>query len=111
MGDKLALITDGRFSGATRGFCIGHVGPEAQLGGPIALLKDGDIITIDAVEGTLSCNVSEEEFARRRKSWTPREHGYNSGAIWKYAQQVGPAVNGAVTHPGGAAETQTYADI
>jgi dihydroxy-acid dehydratase len=111
MGDKVALITDGRFSGATRGFCIGHVGPEAQLGGPIALLKDGDIITIDAVEGTLSCNVSEEEFARRRKSWTPREHGYNSGAIWKYAQQVGPAVNGAVTHPGGAAETQTYADI
>ena len=111
MGDKVALITDGRFSGATRGFCIGHVGPEAQLGGPIGLLKDGDIITIDAVEGTLSCNVSDEEFARRRKDWAPHPHGYNSGAIWKYAQQVGPAVNGAVPHPGGAAETTTYADV
>jgi dihydroxy-acid dehydratase len=111
MGDKVALITDGRFSGATRGFCIGHVGPEAQLGGPIGLLKDGDIVTIDAVEGILSCNVSDEEFALRRKDWRPREHGYNSGTLWKYAQQVGPAVNGAVTHPGGAAETKTYADV
>jgi dihydroxy-acid dehydratase len=111
MGDKVALITDGRFSGATRGFCIGHVGPEAQLGGPIGLLKDGDIITIDAVEGTLSCNVSEAEFAARAKTWAPRAHGYNSGAIWKYAQQVGPAVSGAVTHPGGAAETTSYADV
>jgi dihydroxy-acid dehydratase len=111
MGDKVALITDGRFSGATRGFCIGHVGPEAQLGGPIGLLKDGDIITIDAVDGVLSCNVSEEEFARRRKDWKPHPHGYNSGTLWKYAQQVGPAVDGAVTHPGGAAEVRTYADI
>ena len=111
MGDKVALITDGRFSGATRGFCIGHVGPEAQLGGPIGLLTDGDIITIDAVEGVLSCNVSDEELERRRKHWAPREHGYNSGTLWKYAQQVGPAVDGAVTHPGGAAEVRTYADI
>ncbi|WP_373506268.1 dihydroxy-acid dehydratase [Aestuariivirga sp.] len=111
MGDKVALITDGRFSGATRGFCIGHVGPEAQQGGPIGLLKDGDIITIDAVEGTLSCNVSDAEFAVRAKDWKPHPHGYNSGTLWKYAQQVGPAVNGAVTHPGGAAETQCYADI
>jgi dihydroxy-acid dehydratase len=111
MGDKVALITDGRFSGATRGFCIGHVGPEAQLGGPIGLLKDGDIITIDAVEGVLSCNVTEAEFAERRKTWKPRAHGYNSGTLWKYAQQVGPAVDGAVTHPGGAAEVMTYADI
>ncbi|MEI7598332.1 MAG: dihydroxy-acid dehydratase [Aestuariivirga sp.] len=111
MGDKVALITDGRFSGATRGFCIGHVGPEAQLGGPIGLLKDGDIITIDAVEGSLSCNVSEAEFAERAKTWAPHPHGYNSGAIWKYAQQVGPAVNGAVTHPGGAVETSSYADV
>ena len=111
MGDKVALITDGRFSGATRGFCIGHVGPEAQLGGPIGLLKDGDIITIDAVEGTLSCNVTEKEFAERRKSWAPHPHGYTSGAIWKYAQQVGPAMNGAVTHQGGAAETSSYADV
>src|SRR5439155_4477698 len=101
MGDKVALITDGRFSGATRGFCIGHVGPEAQLGGPIGLLKDGDIITIDAEAGRLDTNVTVEELSRRKKDWKPREHGYGTGALWKYAQQVGPAVAGAVTHPGG----------
>ncbi|MFO0994764.1 MAG: dihydroxy-acid dehydratase [Hyphomicrobiales bacterium] len=111
MGDKVALITDGRFSGATRGFCIGHVGPEAQLGGPIALLKDGDIISIDAEAGALSCDVSEAELAKRAKSWKPRDHGYGAGALWKYAQQVGPAVKGAVTHPGGAREGVCYADI
>ncbi|MCA0433888.1 MAG: dihydroxy-acid dehydratase [Proteobacteria bacterium] len=111
MGDKVALITDGRFSGATRGFCVGHVGPEAQVGGPIALLKDGDIIHLDAVEGTLSCNVTDDEFARRKKDWKPREHGYGSGTLWKYAQLVGPAVNGALTHPGGSAEGVCYADI
>jgi dihydroxy-acid dehydratase len=111
MGEKMALITDGRFSGATRGFCVGHVGPEAQLGGPIALLKDGDMITLDAIEGTLSCDVSDAEFAARRKSWKPKDHGYGSGALWKYAQQVGPAVSGAVTHPGGSAEGVCYADI
>jgi dihydroxy-acid dehydratase len=111
MGDKVALITDGRFSGATRGFCIGHVGPEAQLGGPIGLIQDGDIISIDAEAGTLDCNVSEAELTRRRAGWQPRTHGYNSGTLWKYAQQVGPAISGAVTHPGGAAEGMTYADI
>ena len=111
MGEKMALITDGRFSGATRGFCVGHVGPEAQLGGPIALIRDGDMITLDAVAGTLSCNVSDAEFTERKKSWKPREHGYGSGALWKYAQQVGPAVSGAVTHPGGSAEGVCYADI
>ena len=111
MGDKVALITDGRFSGATRGFCIGHVGPEAQLGGPIGLLKDGDIITIDAVEGRLDANVTVEELSRRKKDWKPREHGYGAGALWKYAQQVGPAVSGAVTHPGGSHEGVCYADI
>jgi dihydroxy-acid dehydratase len=111
MGDKVALITDGRFSGATRGFCVGHVGPEAQLGGPIGLLQDGDIVTLDAVEGVLACNVSDAELSARRKSWKPREHGYGSGALWKYAQQVGPAVAGAVTHPGGQAEGVCYADI
>ncbi|MFO1090104.1 MAG: dihydroxy-acid dehydratase [Hyphomicrobiales bacterium] len=110
MGDKVALITDGRFSGATRGFCIGHVGPEAQLGGPIALLKDGDIISIDAVEGTLSVNLSDAELDARRKTWKPRDHGYGAGALWKYAQEVGPAVKGAVTHPGGAKEGVSYAD-
>lgn len=111
MGDKVALITDGRFSGATRGFCIGHVGPEAQLGGPIGLLKDGDIITIDAEAGRLDTNVTVAELSRRKKDWKPREHGYGAGALWKYAQQVGPAVSGAVTHPGGSHEGVCYADI
>ncbi len=110
MGDKVALITDGRFSGATRGFCVGHVGPEAAVGGPIALLKDGDIITLDAVKGELSCDVSEAEFAERRKTWKPREHEYGSGAIWKYAQTVGNARDGAVTHPGFKGEKHVYAD-
>ncbi len=111
MGDKVALITDGRFSGATRGFCIGHVGPEAAVGGPIALLRDGDMIAIDAEAGTLDVEVGEAELAERRKAWTPRRHDFQSGALWKYAQQVGDACNGAVTHPGGKAETHTYADI
>ncbi|QEX17413.1 dihydroxy-acid dehydratase [Hypericibacter terrae] len=111
MGDKLALITDGRFSGATRGFCIGHVGPEAAVGGPIGLIKDGDIITIDAAAGTLSVNLSDAELAERRKSWKPRRHDYQSGAIWRYAQTVGDAEKGAVCHPGGKAETHSFADI
>src|SRR5947209_7796508 len=109
-GGKVALITDGRFSGATRGFCIGHVGPEAAIGGPIALLRDGDMITIDAVNGTIDVALSDAELAERKKSWRRRPSEFGSGYIWKYAQQVGPAVNGAVTHPGGAAETQCYAD-
>lgn len=111
MGDKVALITDGRFSGATRGFCVGHVGPEAAIGGPIGLLKDGDIIEMDAVEGTLNVQLSDAELAERRKEWKPRETDYASGVLWKYAQTVGPAVNGAVTHPGGAKEKHCYADI
>jgi dihydroxy-acid dehydratase len=111
MGDKVALITDGRFSGATRGFCIGHVGPEAAIGGPIGLLRDGDVIEIDAEAGILDVEVSEEELAKRRETWQPRGHDYNSGAIWKYAQTVGPAEKGAVTHPGGKAETHVYADV
>jgi dihydroxy-acid dehydratase len=111
MGDKVALITDGRFSGATRGFCIGHVGPEAQLGGPIALIKDGDMISIDAATGRIDLEVSEAELAERKKAWAPRRTNYNSGALYKYAQGVGPAHLGAVTHPGAAAETHVYADI
>jgi dihydroxy-acid dehydratase len=111
MGDKVALITDGRFSGGTRGFCIGHVGPEAALGGPIALLRDGDIITIDAEKGSLNVKLSADELAARAKAWTPRANDYQSGALWKYAQLVGPAHKGALTHPGGAKETHTYADI
>ncbi|MEH6720808.1 MAG: dihydroxy-acid dehydratase [Aurantimonas endophytica] len=111
MGDKVALITDGRFSGATRGFCIGHVGPEAAVGGPIGLLRDGDIITIDAVEGTLDVALSDDELKLRADAWQPRETDYQSGAIWKYAQQVGTARKGAVTHPGAAAEKHCYADL
>ncbi|WNJ93051.1 dihydroxy-acid dehydratase [Bosea sp. 685] len=111
MGDKVALITDGRFSGATRGFCVGHVGPEAAVGGPIALIRDGDIIELDAVTGKLACRLSDAELGERRKAWTPRKTDYASGALWKYAQTVGSAKGGAVTHPGGAAETHCYADI
>jgi dihydroxy-acid dehydratase len=107
----IALITDGRFSGATRGFCIGHVGPEAAIGGPIGLLEDGDIIEIDAVAGTLNVKLSDQELAQRKTKWTARATNHTTGALWKYAQQVGPAVGGAVTHPGGAHEKQCYADI
>ncbi|MBE9554791.1 MAG: dihydroxy-acid dehydratase, partial [Proteobacteria bacterium] len=110
-GDKVALITDGRFSGATRGFCIGHVGPEAAVGGPIGLLKDGDSITIDAMAGEINVDLTDAELAERAKSWKPRQHDFQSGALWRYAQTVGSAEKGAVTHPGGAAETHTYADI
>jgi dihydroxy-acid dehydratase len=111
MGEKVALITDGRFSGATRGFCIGHVGPEAADGGPIALVEEGDVITIDAEKGTIDLEVDEAILAERRKAWKPRGHDYNSGALWRYAQNVGPAYQGAVTHPGAKAETHVYADI
>ena len=111
VGDTVALVTDGRFSGATHGFCVGHVGPEAAVGGPIALLRDGDKITIDAVAGTIDVALSEAELAERRRAWTPRRHDYQSGTLWKYAQTVGDAEKGAVTHPGGHAESHIYADI
>jgi dihydroxy-acid dehydratase len=111
MGDKVALITDGRFSGATRGFCIGHVGPEASVGGPIGLLKDGDIIVIDAETGTLDVELSETDLAGRKAGWQPRPSMYTSGTLWKYAQTVGSAEKGAVTHPGGKAEAHVYAEI
>ncbi len=111
MGDKVALITDGRFSGGTRGFCIGHVGPEAAVGGPIGLLKNGDMITMDAINGTISVALSDEELARRKAEWKPRENDFASGTLWKYAQVVGTASKGAVTHPGGKAEKKCYADI
>jgi dihydroxy-acid dehydratase len=110
-GKEVALITDGRFSGATRGFCVGHVGPEAAVGGPIALLKNGDRIVIDAAKGTIDVMLSDAELAARRAAWQPRRTDYNSGAIWKYAQLVGPAHLGALTHPGAEAETHCYADI
>ena len=111
MGDKVALITDGRFSGATRGFCVGHVGPEAAVGGPIGLLRDGDIIEIDAVKGTLDVKLTKSELEQRAREWKPHAEEFTSGYLWKYAQQVGPARRGAVTHPGGSVEKECYADI
>ncbi len=112
MGSKVALITDGRFSGATRGFCVGHVGPEAAVGGPIGLLKDGDIIQIDARKGTIKVKVPQRELRARKKEWAgPRETIYGAGALWKYAQTVGGAQYGAVTHPGGKEERHCYADL
>ena len=111
MGEKVALITDGRFSGATRGFCIGHVGPEAADCGPIALVNDGDIIRIDAEAGTIDLDIDAAEMERRRAAWTPRQNDYQAGTLWRYAQNVGPAHEGAVTHPGAKAETHVYADI
>ena len=111
MGKKVALITDGRFSGATRGFCVGHVGPEAAHGGPIALLRDGDVITLDAVRGTIAVDLSDAELAARKAAWPgPRQTQYASGALWKYAQLVGPTRQGAVTHPGAKAERHVYMD-
>jgi dihydroxy-acid dehydratase len=111
MGDKVALITDGRFSGGTRGFCIGHVGPEAAVGGSIGLLRDGDMIAIDAEAGTLDVELPTEELDRRRQNWQPPRSMYTSGTLWKYAQTVGPARLGAVTHPGAKAEVKSYPEI
>ena len=112
MGKKIALITDGRFSGATRGFCVGHVGPEAALGGPIGLVENGDMITIDAIKGEISVDLTDEVLAERKKNWKgPRETIYASGALWKYAQLVGATNKGAVTHPGGNAEKHVYMDL
>ncbi len=111
MGEKVALITDGRFSGGTRGFCIGHVGPEANEAGPIAMLRDGDEITIDAINGTLDVALSDAEMAERGKDFQPKENDYQSGYLWKYAQNVGPARYGAVTHPGQKTEKHNYSEI
>ncbi len=112
MGKKVALITDGRFSGATRGFCVGHVGPEAALAGPIALIRDGDMITLDATKGEISVDLADDELDRRRQAWSgPRPTIYTSGAVWKFAQAAGPTRLGAVTHPGAKGESHVYADI
>ena len=111
MGDKVALITDGRFSGATRGFCVGHVGPEAAEGGPIGLLEDGDIITLDAIKGTIDMRLTPAELQERKRKWAPRKTNYGSGALAKFARLVGPAHLGAVTHEGYDGETHVYADI
>ena len=110
-GEKVALITDGRFSGATRGFCVGHVGPEASVGGPIALLRNGDVIDIDAKKGTINVRLSKKELSKRKKKWKPKKINFGNGTLWKYAQTVGPAYLGAPTHPGGKKEVKCYADI
>ncbi len=111
MGDKVALITDGRFSGATRGFCVGHISPEAAVCGPIALIQDGDEISLDAENGTINLNISDDDLAERKKSWKERQTDFNSGTLWKYSQTVGSAAFGAVTHPGAEKETHTYSEI
>ena len=111
LGEEVALITDGRFSGATHGFCVGHIGPEAANGGPIALIKNGDVIEIDSEKGFIKVNLANKEMLKRKKKWKPRKIEYNSGTLWKYSQSVGPASKGAVTHPGGSKEKKTYADI
>ncbi len=111
MGDKVALITDGRFSGATRGFCVGHVSPEAAVCGPIALINDGDEISLDASTGKIDLNVSNEDLILRKKGWKERKTDFNSGTLWKYSQTVGSAAFGAVTHPGAEKETHDYSEI
>jgi dihydroxy-acid dehydratase len=111
MGEKCALVTDGRFSGGTRGLCVGHIGPEAALGGPIALIRNGDVIHIDCDAGKIDVQLSAEELEARRKAWTPRPPASGSGALWRYAQIVGDAAHGATTHPGARAEGKPYAEI
>jgi len=111
LGEEVALITDGRFSGGTHGFSIGHVGPEAAVGGPIGLIKNGDVIEIDADKGLLKVNLSSKELIKRKKKWKPKKIEYTSGTLWKYSQSVGPAFKGAVTHPGAFKEKKCYADI
>ena len=111
VGDRVALLTDGRFSGATHGFCIGHVGPEAAVGGPIGLIRNGETITIDAQKGTIDVALSDAELAERHRAWQARRNDHQSGCLWRYSQTVGDAEKGAVTHPGARAETRAYADI
>jgi dihydroxy-acid dehydratase len=102
MGEKVALVTDGRFSGATRGICVGYVAPEAAIGGPLALLRDGDIVRIDGAARRMDVLIDPAELARRRAAWRPSPPRHKAGLLAKYAAQVGQANKGAVTHPGGA---------
>ena len=111
MGKKVALITDGRFSGGTRGFCVGHISPEAQDGGVIALLENGDKITIDADSGVITVDLTNQEIAKRRQKWLPKLNDYQSGALWKYQQTVSSARFGAITQPGAKKEKICYFDI
>jgi dihydroxy-acid dehydratase len=109
--ENIALLTDGRFSGATRGLCVGHIGPEAADGGPIGLLRNGDVITINADTGELSVDLSDAELAERRKAWKPRPPAFKTGALARYVKNVGPARYGALTTPGADEEVRCYADI
>ena len=111
LGEDVALITDGRFSGATHGICIGHVGPEAAVGGAIGLINSGDTIEIDVEKGFLRVQLTKKELLKRKKKWKPKKIEYNSGTLWKYSQSVGPAFKGAVTHPGASKDKKSYADI
>ena len=111
LGEEVALITDGRFSGGTHGISIGHVGPEAAVGGPIGLIKNGDIIEINIHKGLLKVHLTNKELLKRKKKWKPKKIEYTSGTLWKYSQLVGPAYKGAVTHPGASKEKECYADI
>ncbi len=99
LGKKVAMVTDGRFSGGTRGFMVGHVAPEAFVGGPIALVKDGDRISINIKDNSINLHVSEEELAKRKEQWRRPEPNYSTGALAKFASLVGSAANGAITKP------------
>jgi dihydroxy-acid dehydratase len=111
LGEEVALITDGRFSGGTHGISIGHVGPEAAVGGAIGLIKNGDVVEIDTHKGLLKVHLTNKELLKRKKKWKPKKIEYTSGTLWKYSQSVGPAYKGAVTHPGASKEKECYADI
>jgi dihydroxy-acid dehydratase len=111
MGEKVALLTDGRFSGATRGMCIGHIAPEAAIGGPLALVQSGDRIRIDGAARRLDVLVDDAELARRRAAWTPKPTRHPAGLLAKYARLVGGAENGAVTHAGGAIWTNPAGEV
>ena len=111
MGDKVALITDGRFSGATRGFCVGHISPEAAVQGPISLIEDADEIILDAEKGIIELLVSESQLKKRSKKIREKENDFGSGALWKFSQSVGSARFGAVTHPGAKKEKKNFSDI
>lgn len=99
LGEEVAMVTDGRFSGATRGFMVGHVAPEAMVGGPISLVKDGDTIDLDIKRGKINLQISKAEMRRREKKWKPIKPHYISGALAKYACLVSSASEGAVTVP------------
>lgn len=102
---RVPIVTDGRFSGATRGFNVGHVSPEAGVGGPIGLIRDGDVVTIDLEAGLLEVELTDEELARRRRDWKPRRNAYGSGALWKYSELVGETRGGARTYQPDMAST------